>query len=218
MEVKHKEVRFLLHFRDHRQVDHFVLGQNRISRQGLLGLLRQQVVVDLGSVLERGQELTVGDLGRLVGGGDDLVVDLFQLLLEDGVVVADGEVLDVAFQLLHGFGGELARRGGQPVGEHRQLGLVLFEELDVRLPLFVVLLLVEGGHFLLDLFDHSDDLVPICGPLLRRDVDDWLDFLQVLLHFLLPGLHKQGSTATDFFKLSVSLLMASRLSRGRSTS
>ena len=95
---------------------------------------------------------------------------------------------------------------------------MLFEELDVRLSLFVVLLLVEGGHFLLDLFDHSDDLVPICGPLLRRDVDDWLDFLQVLLYFLLPGLHKHGSTATDFFRLSVSLLMASRLSRGRSTS
>ena len=158
------------------------------------------------------------DLGGLVGGGDDLVVDFLELLLEDGVVVADGQVLDVALELLHGLGGELARGRGQPVGEHRQLGLVLLEELDVGLPLLVVLFLVQCRHLLLDLLDDAHDLIPIGHALLGRDVGYGFDLLQVLLHFLFPGLSKCQSTATDFLRLSVSLLRDSRLSRKARTS
>lgn len=185
VEVEHEEVDFLGHLGDDRQVDHLVLRENRVGGEDLLGLLRQEIVVDAGAVDVGTQEGALVDFGWLIGSADDLLIYLPEIVLEDGVVLAHGEVAHIAHQVLHDVGGELAGGRREPVHEHGQFALVFPEVFNIGLPPLVVVLLVQGRHLLLNLFENSLQFFLVLGPLLGRNVNG-LNFLELLLDNILP--------------------------------
>lgn len=155
MEVEHQEQQLFRHLGHHREVDHLVRGADGVPRGVLFCLFGEEVVVDPGAVGVGGDEHLVGELVGLLGGEDDLLVEFLELVLEDLVLVADVQVVQVLHERLHVLDGELARGRQEPVGEHGELGLVVLEELYARLALLVVLLLVQVGDLLLDdVLDH----------------------------------------------------------------
>lgn len=72
--------------------------------------------------------------------------------------MADVQVVQVLHQRFHVLEGELPGWGDEPVCEGGEFVLVIFEELNARLALLVVLLLVQVGDLLLnDVLHHIQD-------------------------------------------------------------
>ena len=141
------------------------------------------------------------DFSGFAGSSHDLLVDLLEVVLEDGVVLAHGEVADIDHELVHDVGGELAGRDLQPINEEGQLGLMFFEELDVGCPFLVVAFIAERGHLLLDLLQDSLDFFPVLVAVFGGDVCG-LEAVEFLLDDVLPGLGKGRVTKIFFLAAS----------------
>ena len=118
MHVEHEEKKLFGHFWDDGEIDHFVGGTDGASVGILFGLFWREVVVYFGEVGEGGEEEFVVYLLGLLGEIDDFFIDFFQVVLEDGVVLGDVNVVEVFEERFHVVLGELSGGGDKPVAEH----------------------------------------------------------------------------------------------------
>lgn len=129
----------------------------------------------------------------LLCGKNDLFIQFFEFVFEYFVFVADVEIVEILHEGLHVFEGEFSGGREEPVSEYCQFVLVVLEELDARLALFVVFLLIEVGDFLLDhVFDNVEDskvrlkiLLSVLVALFGFEGDEGLHFFEGLLDLFL---------------------------------
>ena len=129
----------------------------------------------------------------LLCGKNDFFIQFFEFVFKDFVFVADVEIVEILHEGLHVFEGEFSGGREEPVSKYRQLVLVVLEELDARLALFVVFLLIQAGDFLLDhVFDNVEDskirlkiLLSVLVALFGFEGNEGLHFLEGLLDLFL---------------------------------
>jgi hypothetical protein len=133
----------------------------------------------------------------LLCGKNDFLIQFFEFVFEDFVLVADVEIVEVLHKRLHVFESKFSGGREEPVSEYCQLVLVVLEELDAWLALFVVFLLIQVGDFLLDnVFDNVEDskvrlkiLLSVLAALFGFEGDEGLHFFEGLLDLFLLVLY-----------------------------
>jgi hypothetical protein len=124
---------------------------------------------------------------------DDFFIQFFEFVFKDFVFVADVEIVEILHKRFHVFESEFSGGREEPVSEYCQFVLVVLEELDARLALFVVFLLIQVSNFLLDnVFDNVEDskvrlkiLLSVLAALFGFEGDERLHFFEGLLDLFL---------------------------------
>lgn len=140
--------------------------------------------------------------GRLICCWNYLLVDLFKLFLEDCVVMAYCQVLNIVLELFHRLRWKFTRRRRKPISKHCQFILVFLKKLDIYMSLFIFFFLIKTCNLFLNIFYDGEYFLPILSLLFLSDISNRLYFLQILLDSFLSILNTKWSTVIDFFNAS----------------
>lgn len=93
VDVKYKEQQLFLHLRNYRQVNHLVSGTYRTSIRILLSLFRREIVINFGNICKGSVEHVICYLQRLFRKTNNLLIHLFELVLENRVILTDMQIV-----------------------------------------------------------------------------------------------------------------------------